>query len=110
MKSLTLRRRKFVAAHAAGMTLTDAAVLAGYSTSIASKYGSLLMKDPDVAAAYDAERARLAADSDVVKRYSLARVMEDIDAGIEVARASNDAATMAELVRTRLELLGMVSQ
>jgi phage terminase small subunit len=107
MREITQRRQKFIAAHAAGMSLSDAAAIAGFSVRSAGAYGSLLMKDPEVAAAVQAERARLAADKDVAKSYDLARVMKDIDAGLEVARATNDAGSMTTLVCTRLKLLGM---
>lgn len=110
MRELSQRRQKFIAAHAAGMSLSDAAVVAGFSVRSATAYGSLLMKNPGVAAAVQAERARLAANKNVTTRYDLARVMKDIDESIDVARATNDAGSMAALVRTRLELLGMVSR
>jgi phage terminase small subunit len=108
MRELTPRRQKFALACGAGLPAGDAAVLAGYLPKSASRIGHRLLKVPAVAAAIDAEQQKAEATRRVTGKYDLARVLQDIDDCLAVARTTNDARSMTALLRMRLDLLPAV--
>lgn len=103
-KKLSAQQRSFAQAAASGMSLTDAALSAGYSPTTAKFQGSKLAKLPEVAAEID----RIAAKSEAVAIGSKAEALDMVWRTMQSAADDGDRVNVYRGVELWLKATGQL--
>lgn len=87
---LTPKQQRFVAEYLVDLNATQAAIRAGYSTRTAGSVGSENLKKPEIAAAVQAERAKLASRTGISQDYVLSRLKENAERAMQAVPMMDD--------------------
>ena len=104
---MTPRQKIFAVAVGAGMSLVDAAKHAGFAEKSARVRGQKLMREPEVAALVEAERAKALEETRIKGNFDLNTAMNEYDAAIEFAKKTGNASALVKAIDSKARLVGL---